>query len=469
MNSDFDREIDRLLRGGARPRGAGVPTPGNGRDAAADADGAGAHLDADELNAYAENALPEATRTRFVAHLADCDRCRKIAVSVALSSGVAAELERRADTRAAAAPGLAESSAVEGRPAESRPVTWRERLSALLSPRVLRFAAPALAICVVGAVAFVAMRQSPQSLPELARQTGSDTSTNTTAAPGVLEERTATTGATGEQTPPPAANANASANTNSLGHPTSDADREQSPALRQEVGSADASASPPGATAAAQAAPPPPAPVAKAADETYAPAPRDEARKAAPEPVQTEAAPVLKDAPSQQDRDDASRTYAGAANTTNVQSAPRAAPSRRGGGGEEQQIYEQQRSRSNDSREARQRVSEPEREQDGAGRRTMSESRARSRAEGPSAPPATAMRRAPAASEETRSVGGRQFRRQGNAWVDTQYRAQSITTLSRGSEKYRSLVARAPHVDRIARDLPGEVIVVWNGQAYRIR
>jgi len=34
------------------------------------------HLDADELNAFAERSLPVAARSRFVSHLADCDDCR---------------------------------------------------------------------------------------------------------------------------------------------------------------------------------------------------------------------------------------------------------------------------------------------------------------------------------------------------------------------------------------------------------
>ncbi len=36
------------------------------------------HLDADEISAFAENAMPEKSRAFYSAHLADCDRCRKI-------------------------------------------------------------------------------------------------------------------------------------------------------------------------------------------------------------------------------------------------------------------------------------------------------------------------------------------------------------------------------------------------------
>lgn len=65
MNFEFDKEIDILLRQTAR----------NGDFVSNNA--ATAHLDADEIAAFAENALPEKTRQTYMRHLADCDRCRK--------------------------------------------------------------------------------------------------------------------------------------------------------------------------------------------------------------------------------------------------------------------------------------------------------------------------------------------------------------------------------------------------------
>ena len=71
-------------------------------------------------------------------------------------------------------------------------------------------------------------------------------------------------------------------------------------------------------------------------------------------------------------------------------------------------------------------------------------------------------------SSETRSVGGRRFRRQGNAWVDTAYNSSRQTiNVARGSEQYRALVADEPELHSITRQLGGEVIVVWKGRAYR--
>src|SRR5882672_11366531 len=47
------------------------------------------HLDADELNAFAEGSLPEGARARYVSHLVDCDNCREIVSQLAIGSGAA--------------------------------------------------------------------------------------------------------------------------------------------------------------------------------------------------------------------------------------------------------------------------------------------------------------------------------------------------------------------------------------------
>jgi hypothetical protein len=71
---------------------------------------------------------------------------------------------------------------------------------------------------------------------------------------------------------------------------------------------------------------------------------------------------------------------------------------------------------------------------------------------------------------ETRSAGGREFRRQNGVWVDTAYNAGSaVVNIARDSEQYRSLVADEPGIKTIADQLPGPIIVVWKGRTYRIR
>jgi hypothetical protein len=71
---------------------------------------------------------------------------------------------------------------------------------------------------------------------------------------------------------------------------------------------------------------------------------------------------------------------------------------------------------------------------------------------------------------DTRTVSGRRFRQQGGVWIDTAYQSSTATTtLARGSEQFRALVADEPGIRAIAAQLPGEVVVVWKGRAYRIR
>lgn len=78
MEQEFDKEIDALLRK-LQPAGF-LP----------DADSASRHLEADELAAFAENALPEAARGPLTLHLADCGRCRKILSETILMNSEAA-------------------------------------------------------------------------------------------------------------------------------------------------------------------------------------------------------------------------------------------------------------------------------------------------------------------------------------------------------------------------------------------
>ncbi len=65
MESEFDKEINSLLRQAARS-GAFVTKNFD------------SHIDADEISLFAENVLPAKSRVRVTEHLADCNRCRKI-------------------------------------------------------------------------------------------------------------------------------------------------------------------------------------------------------------------------------------------------------------------------------------------------------------------------------------------------------------------------------------------------------
>src|SRR6266571_933759 len=45
------------------------------------------HLDADELNAFAEGVAPAAARSRYMSHLAECGDCRGLATQLSIAAG----------------------------------------------------------------------------------------------------------------------------------------------------------------------------------------------------------------------------------------------------------------------------------------------------------------------------------------------------------------------------------------------
>lgn len=108
----------------------------------------------------------------------------------------------------------------------------------------------------------------------------------------------------------------------------------------------------------------------------------------------------------------------------------------------------------------------------GAGTGSRTERAARERAPSPAAGRVLSQAEGAdqSANEETRSVAGRRFRKQGNLWIDTGFTSGTSTVnVSRGSEQFRALVADEPEIKIIADQLGGEIIVVWKGRAYRIR
>lgn len=93
MEFEFDKEIDALLRQKVREETA---------TAAADPVRVAVHPDADEISAFAENALPEKARRRLTGHLADCDRCRVSLANLIFLNSEAADEEATAAAPAAA-------------------------------------------------------------------------------------------------------------------------------------------------------------------------------------------------------------------------------------------------------------------------------------------------------------------------------------------------------------------------------
>lgn len=143
MELEFDKEIDALMRKGAA--GIGV-TP---------SDGQGTHLDADELSAFAENAMPEKTRALYMRHLADCDRCRKI-----LSGLIVLNAEAEPEMAAAVAVGSLSSE-----------VPWYKRL--FLFPN-LAYAMGGLVLVFGGLIAISVLQSSQREAATVSQMTETD-------------------------------------------------------------------------------------------------------------------------------------------------------------------------------------------------------------------------------------------------------------------------------------------------------
>ena len=424
MREGFDKEIDSVLR--RRARGAA----GVRGDGGALGPGVGAHLDADELGAFAEGAMPAAARVAAAAHLADCDECRGIVVGLARASGFKVEPEKRADAPVA----------VKG---DTRGAGWRAWASALFAPRVLRYAAPALALCLVGVVSFVALRSrrgADNTAPQVARSERRQAESPKGAAGAGAPESAAT------------ANANTQGLTAEAAGGLTSATTSEAPPVGRGHGAADA---PPPVADTKDEGPPPPAPApapvttAEFATEVAAPAAKagvveeqDAARaeekkeRAAREPAAPQEL-AASDQATQQNR--ANQARPGEAQM------PDGSRNRAAGGGAaapRAEVRESESARTTVSRRGRP--------------TTLSETR---RGDDETA-----------RAEETRSAAGHRFRREGGAWVDVNYRPSMPSTgVRRGSEAYRALVADLPEIGRVAEQIGGEVVVVVRGRAYRIR
>lgn len=359
------------------------------------------HLDADELNAYAENVLPVKTRARYTQHLAECSRCRELVVQLSASAGVV----------------IAEPAGKV-----SAPPGWRKYLASLLTPMVLRYAAPALGLIVVAVIGFVALRPNRRS--EYVSQVQPAQSESSRNVAEQVESRSPQAGLTYDSIKPADVPVNKEVQTKK--------EAQQSPTPAPQATNAEVT----------QNAPTVKAPVTKPESQ-----PAAAAQPAAPSPAKLD----VNDEKRQKNEDAAGKS------TAEVKVTPKEAATQ------------------NFEIAAAKKAEEPA---------TMRARTAKSKsiagsassAQGAAAPPSRRERdrddeeTAKDSAAETRSVAGRQFRKQGGVWIDTAYdKSKAITTYHRDSESYRSLIADEPAIKTIADHLDGEIIVVWKGRAYRIQ
>lgn len=388
MKQAENNEIDLLLRGLAR------------REGALHEDLSAQHLDADELNSYAEQALPPAARARYTSHLAECATCRKIVSELTSAAG--------ANVR-------------EHSVAQKTSAGLLQKLGALFSPGVWRYAAPGLALLAFIAVGLVVLRQQRQ--PEFVAQNqpavSSDAAIESKQAsePATAAANVAVPVEAGRVAESEANAAKAKDNQAKAGEKKDTSNTATATDSVTVTSSADAS---PGKAAGAVAQP------------SYAPEP---APPPAPKPQITHAEERTEVAGRQKEegkKDEPAREQEGTRGRTDANQNEVARPASGTG------------SIASQSRDGLQKL----------------ESRSAKRAQ-----PKTDDDEA-----DTRTVSGRRFRRQGDVWIDVAYQSSTATTVvSRGSEQFRALIADEPGIRAIAAQLPGEVVVVWKGRAYRIR
>src|SRR5256886_6811287 len=135
-NNEVDLLLRSLVRGRDEPALRKLLRSGDRNAVASE------HLDADELNSYAEGVLPAPARARYTAHLADCEKCRGIVTNLTLKTGA---IDRQKEIE------------------QQIRITFWQKLGVLFSFPVLRYAIPAFAVFAVIAVGVVALRQQRRS------------------------------------------------------------------------------------------------------------------------------------------------------------------------------------------------------------------------------------------------------------------------------------------------------------------
>jgi len=400
------------------------------------------HLDADELNAFAEGSLPDAARSRYVSHLADCDDCRKVASQLAISGGAVVAAEAKSTTH-------------------PQGYSWWRNLSGFFSPLTLRYAAFAVVLIAVVGVTFLVMRQQRESnfiaRNESTKQPQVSAVRPADSAPsaGLIQ---AEKGSADQSAAPSSVNASPIVNKPESKVAEDFAQPPAPPAAKAGQETAETTAPVLAAKKAAEPvtvqqspsyAPPPPGEAARAGNLSNE---RQELKRNVPSGPRKSESPFDKYKVMDQSRagemardnraqDDANRAGVNQTQTQTQSNIQRQADEKTQTGREQDNLS----SRDRNARESRPRA--PANQSAGAGKRDSS----------------STSEEAP----ETRSAGGRKFSRQGNAWVDVKFKASmSVKRISRGSSEFDALDSG---LRSIAQQISGEVIVVWKNKAYLIR
>ena len=395
MKQANNNEVDLLLRALARERNSAPRQSGSQSGDAKQV--SSAHLDADELNSYAEGVAPDLARARYTEHLADCEACRGIVVSLVQSAGIASRLE------------VPEQKGRAG--------LW-QKLSEFLSPKVLGYAIPALVLTAVIGVGFMALKQRNGS------QYLAQNEPRTAASPIAQNKADSGLGSAAAKPQPTVQNGIKSGATTEL--------PEEKTALEDEKLQASRGLLKPDSSVGK---------VAPAKDAGQ-PAEVDSVAESRPYALEPKAA----DAPPP-------------ATVINPEKSAELAKER------SEKREDQSRDQNQEFRMQTDDVHGPNRSRSNTAQPMSQRGAAVAGGRGPSAD-----KNKKDADVETRSVMGRHFTREGDAWVDTAYEySQATVRVARGSDQFRALVADEPALRTIAAQLNGVVIVVWKNRAYRIQ
>ena len=398
MELEFDKEIDALLRkakrGSTAVAGAPVATP---------------HLDADQLAAFAENAVPDRTRAAYVAHMADCDTCRTM-----LSSFVTTAPEK-----AAAAAAFAAQPA---RVAAVRVPWWRRFLS---GPN-LAYTMGGLVVLFSGFIGLLVYQnqQAIQSSRSAQIAKSEPTPVTESEAPQAFSNASTANTAANSNAASPVENvtktgvAVGSANSSTA---TTESDEAQPQSNSSAVAGKPAAEQP----LVASAPPPEKQPVA---------APKDE-----PAPTGDRDAKAEKERAADKMDDTA----------LSADSAKR-------------KVGEDQRARREDLSNAKTATMKPSgpRQVQNAQNNAIIQNQT---IDGVAAGTTIATEKK---TDLRRGVGGKTFEMRGGVWYDSAYSGGGTKDVKRGTDKYIRL---DQGLRNIADSLGGTVVIVWDGKAYKIR
>ena len=394
METEFDKEIDILLRQSSL--GGGLAAELVGR-----------HLEADEINAFAENALSEKLRLRAMEHFADCSRCRKILSNLAVFNAEdKSEIVHAEESKTIAA---------------VTEIPWYKKL--FMFPQIA-YSMGALALIFGGIIAVIVLKDASQNYssdvakmektPENPSVFSADSVSNSNATANYSNSANAaanvasaansnTTTASANKIIPPESSANSVLSETGKSEPKpgenpSDDAKNETKEKKDEI--------------AAAPTPAPPAPAAKPENMTV-------------DGVTTDADVAKRQ--TEDSRDRSSRNQAG--NLTRVMP--------------DSQNAQNQRQIQNLPMTARRAEEEATVSADSA-----------------------AKTKSVAKPAENKSIGGKNFRRSDGVWYDVNYKGQKTINIRRSSDEYKKLDA---NIRSIADNLGGVVVIVSGSKAYRIQ